>query len=208
RGNEKLAFRESTARELWRTIQGAGEYAFNRCLPGDTVLTNGSRQELTLESLYRRLHGMEPPEDKMCRFCHERPVEIEVTSRCRPCASWHVKFGDDRGFYLLAVDSTDHRIRPQRVKDVHFNGVHPVFKVKLSSGLEVTATANHRFMQADGSYVEVQEMEPGVTSLSVDGGYEPQVIEPEYRLSVGSRRGVGRLYGRGEENIGYIDGGS
>lgn len=210
-GSPKLAFARSTAERVWETIKGGASYAFNKCLTGETTLETGGGTSWTVSDLYRRLHGQEAGPGGTCPRCWDRPLRPAAEGRmCQRCDSWLRMFTDpDRGLHLLAVDSKDGRIRPQRVSDVHFNGFHQVHRITLADGRTVRATGNHRFMAGDGSYITVDEMIPGRTELSVDGGYEPYQYDPaDYRLTRGERQGVGRLYGRGRENIGYVDGGS
>lgn len=208
-GRPKIKFARRTAQRVWDTIRGGAEYAFNRCLTGDAVLTNGSRQEITIGALYRRLHGQEPDAAGMCHYCQScRVGEQSQTRKCRACMSWMTKFRDpNRGFHLLSRDASDGRIRPQRVSDVHFQGVRKIFRLTLSDGRTVKATENHRFMMPSGEYTRVDAIVPGITSLAIDAGYEPQDWDGSDRLCAGERQGVGWVYAPGRANIGYIDGG-
>jgi thymidylate synthase (FAD) len=51
---------------------------------------------------------------------------------------------------LRQVDETDLRIRRTRIVDVYDNGPKPVFRMTLADGKAIEATADHRFMFADG----------------------------------------------------------
>ncbi|MGC0250440.1 PHP domain-containing protein [Pseudactinotalea sp. Z1748] len=211
-GSAKFAFSPRTANKVWDAIKGGADYVFNKCLTADTVVQTGGRDvTYTIAELYRRLHGQGRGPGDTCPRCHKRPARpASEGERCAACASWLFKFNDpERGLSLLAVDAKDGRIRPQRVADVHFNGHHQVYRVTLADGRTVRATGNHRFMAHDQTYITVDDMIPGHTVLSVDGGVEPQQHQPgDYRLTRGPRRGVGRVYTPGKENIGYVDGGS
>lgn len=207
-GSSKLAFSERTASKVWDSIKGGAAYAFNKCLTGDTEVESGGNSTWTVEHLHRRLHGTELGPGDTCPRCHERPARPNSAGMmCGRCASWLTMFNDpDRGFSLLAVDSADGRIRPQKMADVHHNGFREVFQITLADGREARATDNHRFMDADMRYVHVRDIDPGRTSLATIGDYEVKQYVPEdYRLSRGPRQGVGPLYGPGKENIGYID---
>lgn len=160
----KVAFRHDTLATLWAAFKASGKYLFNACLTGDTVLTNGHGTDAdawTVERLYTRLHGNDDAPEGLCPFCCERPrAPRRADGMCRRCRSWTAKFTDRRGFTLMAYSPTWRRLMPQRVKDVHFNGVRPVFTVALSDGRTVRATDNHRFLSPNG-WVHVRDMEPG-----------------------------------------------
>ncbi|MEJ7648164.1 MAG: DNA polymerase III subunit alpha [Nakamurella sp.] len=198
----KRAFAESTAARLWDSMKSAGEYMFNKCLTGDTVLQTASHHTWTIAELHRKLTTIDTAGPN-CGWCQNRPSRIR--GLCPGCYTWHTKFRN-RGLTLLAFDFADDRIRPKRVKDVHYNGVKPVFRVTLADGKSLTGTSNHRLLTPTG-WMEIGDLRTG-NSLIVDGGYEVHQYTPaEYRVTSGQRRGVGRLYARGEGNISYIDGG-
>jgi len=67
------------------------------------------------------------------------------------------------------------------------NGKQPVFRIKLEHGIEIKATANHRFMTFDGwKYVDKMSCENDILLLSTCGNY--------------------RWAGKGTEDDGYISG--
>lgn len=210
-GTEKLAFKEATLREVWKTFEGSASYLFNACLVGDTQLWTGrgvgpKAEQWTIERLYFMLHGDDDAPEGLCWYCKERPSR-PVARSCARCESWRFKFRDDRGFKILALDPTDGRIRPERVRDVHCNGVRPVFRMELSDGTFLRATGNHRWLTPDG-YRTVDDLRPGDVLVG-HGGYQPQESKPSDRLTRGERQGApGRLYGRGPANMGWVDGGS
>ena len=202
-----IPFQEQTAEALWNSMVSFASYAFNKCITGDTVVENASGQKMTVAQLYRRLYGGDSPLG-VCPFCNERPARPNV-SMCQPCASWQYKFNDEtRGLSLLAYDESDGRVRPQRVADVHQNGVREVSLIKLADGRSIRATGNHRFRTPDG-YVTVDDLAVG-DSLLVDGGYEPQRYVPsEIRTTSGPRLSLpgNKPWLAGEKNSGYVDGG-
>lgn len=200
----KMAFSKKTAENLWEAIKESGRYSFNKCLTGDTVLQTGSNYTWTIAELYRKLNTIDTPGPD-CGECGKRPRKVR--GLCEGCYAWHRKFhAAKQGLTLLAYDFEDGRIHPKRVTDVHYNGRKPVFKITLADGRSVEATANHRFLTADG-WRHVEDLAVG-ESLLTDGGYEPhRYTSREYRTTTGDRSGTGRLYAFGEANIGYIDGG-
>lgn len=176
-GTTKIAFRKATLVNLWRTFEGAASYLFNSCLTGDTEVLTGrgdgpKAKRWTVERLYHRLHGNPDADPGRCPYCNDRErAPQRRDGMCQRCQSWNYKLHDPaRGFQLLAYDFTSGRIKPQQMKDVHFNGVREVFEIVLSDGRRVRATDNHRFLSPEG-WIHVRDMRVG-GQLMVDGGYE------------------------------------
>ena len=159
-------FSRATAERLWNMLKGSAEYQFNKCLTGDTVLSTGGTGTWTIGDLYARIESCQagPSPDGLCRFDGRRARPR--SGRCKVCDSWWHKFTHpDRGLTILAYDFADNRIRPKRVKMVHFNGVRPVFRIELSDGRSVKATDNHRFLTPSG-WRHVFDMSVGDTMLT------------------------------------------
>lgn len=201
------AFSVATAERLWETIKVNADYLFNKCLTGETVTMTSRGVGATIEDLYYRIHGGKPVDPSLCDFCGERPAGVQKR-QCKPCRSWAFKFRDPkRGNTLLAYDFADGRIRPERIVDVHQNGVKPVFRISLADGKTVRATSNHRFLSPNG-WREVRELRPGA-ELIVDVGYELQMNHPSNRTTIGEResRPDRKPWLPGEQNSGYVNGG-
>ena len=62
----------------------------------------------------------------------------------------HNRRGRIRGMHLRQVNEDTLDIQHTRIVDVIFNGPKPVFRMKLADGKEIEATADHRFLFADG----------------------------------------------------------
>jgi hypothetical protein len=205
----KMVFSSATAERVWAAMKGAADYAFNKCLAGDALLQTGSQTKWTLAELYRKLKTIDTPGPD-CGWCGKAPSRPKTMKRglCAGCYAWHQKFHDRNrnGLTLLSYDFADGRIRPKRIKDVHYNGVQKVYRITLSNGTSVTATAQHRFLSADG-WVTTDVPSPGDV-LIVDGGYETHRYKSsEYRTTVGQPQRKGMIYGKDSKNFSYVDGG-
>lgn len=137
-GAPKVAFRETTLRELWRTFKASSEYLFNRCLTGNTVVKNADGKCWTVESLYRAT-AADPTTCPMCG----KPGDPFCGS-CTVLAAW---FDRDK-------------IAPSVVKDVHDNGLQHVWTVRLVDGRQVTGTDNHRLLSTQG-WTEIRDLRAG-----------------------------------------------
>lgn len=213
---------EEIASELWDEIEPHAGYSFNQCVSGDTVVSLGGGGgngggTMAIGEMYRRLKaGLLPPrtskyaskDEGPCRYCKTEDRPAAWRGRCAACHSWTKKF-QGRGLYALSLDD-DGRIRPKRIKDVHANGVRDVYRVILSDGKHIDATANHRHMTVDG-WKRVDELRVGDHLLTM-GAYEEQVYVPsETRVTAGEPTYAGaRLPNHmrhGEMALRYIDGG-
>lgn len=204
---ESIVFCEETAQRLWETFEASGDYLFNSCVPGDTRLVTGhgvgpKAESWTVQRLYDMLYGDETTPAGLCFRCGYRSIPVASTSRtCKTCRSWLFKFNDSRGFTLLACEP-DGRIRPQRVADVHCNGVAAVFRMTLDNGSVIESTANHRWLTRDG-YLRADQFDSS-TQLVTHEGYEPQSYQEENRLTSGDRQDKPWL--EGSSNYVHVDG--
>lgn len=132
------------ADKLWKDIEKASLYMFNKCLTGDTVVyrpqaSRYAAQEVSLEDLYNQWHFGKPS----TRSAYRR-----------------------RGLKIWAMK--DGRIKLGTVRNIFQNGVQPVYKITLANGMNVKSTENHRHLTIDG-WREVRDLSIGDVLL-VDGG--------------------------------------
>lgn len=219
RGYSKEAFQA-----LWDTLLPFADYAFNKCVAGDTQVKlsasgSDSNGYVTVEELYNRLHvDLLPPSTRWegqkhtgaCLHCKREDRPAMWRGRCKACKSWYIKFNNS-GLKAMSMDS-DGRIRPRRVKDVHYNGEKEAFKVTLSDGKHITSTFDHRHMTPDG-WKQVVDLNVGDLLLTM-GGVDNAISSDKYnyRLTEGEKTYAGsRLPTQErvrEDSVGYIDGGS
>jgi len=179
-GDERAA--ERTIAKIWASINASGRYAFNKCVIGSTEVrlaasSQHTKGSMTVEEMWRRLHDLAPPgaarPGEPCRFCG-RPAVAKGRGQCARCVSWRQKFRSNhpkRGLRAWSLGE-DGRLHPNRIVDVHRNGVQPVWKVTLADGRSITATADHRHM-TPGGWRAVAELSVG-DELLVCGEYEPR----------------------------------
>lgn len=199
-----------TAERLWVAFEGSGAYAFNKCISGSTVIRTVN-QEWSVEEIYNKLHGESNYGSEVCACGKPKRSARRI---CTTCESWVSKFRRDvpsdkknpGGFRVLAYDFADGRIRPKRVKDVHYNGVREIVEITTESGRKIGVTDNHRLMGADRQWVEAGDLSVG-DELVMHGGFEAQRFA-DYRTTRGGaydrRSGVSP---RGFQSDSLIDGG-
>ena len=216
-GNTRAA--EKTVSKIWASINASGKYAFNKCAVGSTLVKLSASSQhtdgtMSVGDMWRRLHDLAAPGTAKagdpCRFCG-RPAVKKGRGQCSRCLAWRMKFRNNHPKMGLKAWSLgdDGRLHPNRIIDVHQNGVQPVWRVTLEDGRSITTTANHRHMTPDEGWREVWELEPG-DQLLVCGEYESQAWEPDkVRTTVGQRAlkvlAVGEDFGSRPGN--FINGG-
>jgi DNA-directed DNA polymerase III PolC len=221
-GMRERGYSPEAIKTLWDTLVPFADYAFNRCGFGDTEVWLGasgsnSTGKVTLEELHRRLHENlleprgrwdAPAYEGPCLHCQREDRPAVWRGRCKACKSWWIKFRNS-GLTALSLD-TDGRIRPRRIKDVHYNGVREGFKITLVDGKSITATANHRHMTPSG-WRQVSDLAVGDCLMVVSDDVQKSNLKYDYRVNpVGPRNstvGKGHIGGAGPDSPGYIDGG-
>lgn len=223
-GMKERGYSQEAFQALWDTLLPFADYAFNKCVSGDTrvkLSSSGSDSNgtVTVEELYNRLHvNLLPPSTRWegqkhtgaCLHCKREDRPAVWRGRCRACKSWYIKFNNS-GLKAMSLDS-DGRIRPRRIKDVHYNGEKEAFKVTLSDGKSITSTFDHRHMTPDG-WRQVVDLKVGdslLTMGSIDNAVSSEKYN--YRLTEGEKTYAGsRLptpHRTGENSVGYVNGGS
>lgn len=179
--NKVNFFTRKQATKIWdEIVANFGAYAFNKCLIGSTILKEGGRNKnspnyISIKELYDAKNSK---------------------------TSWGEKIRSGK-FQLLQMDE-DGRIRPQKVKNIYYNGKREVFKIKTINGKEITGTSNHKLLTNNG-YLTIAEMNIGTKLICV--GKKEIYIKKGYQ----SIRAVGKKYNQcgmptGERNPSWIDG--
>lgn len=152
---------KNKAMELWRQIEKAAGYTFNRCVVGKTKFygRKGKSESLTVEQMYL---AMNDPE--WSSLNHKKSIRKKFRS-----------LGYGQAWSLC----DDMRLRPNTIVDIRDEGVKPVFKVTTESGAEIVVTANHRFPTPSGHKM-LMEMSIGDHLCVVDGW---EKIDTSYRFN-------------------------
>ncbi|HLH99619.1 MAG TPA: DnaB-like helicase C-terminal domain-containing protein, partial [Acidimicrobiales bacterium] len=79
---------------------------------------------------------------------------------------------------VWSLDEETWKLVPKRVLKVFPSGIKPVYRLRLASGREVTATGNHPFRTLEG-WIRLDQLAPGV-ALAV-----PRRLAPPVRASAG-----------------------
>ncbi len=170
---------------LWREIVEHGEYSFNLCISGDTVVEKSAAgkhegKEITIAEMYRRMHEEKGPVGKKYRRC---------------------------GYPDILSLYPDGRLRPQKIKDIYKNGKKHVFEMTTTGGNKVRATQEHRFLTKEGwkRVADISELDEVVVE---DKNNYSWIKKKKGRQT---NRAKGKSYGGegfpcGDLNPSYVDG--
>jgi DNA-directed DNA polymerase III PolC len=163
---------------LFNALVEFGGYGFNKCIPGDAVVIRGG-----------------------CRAGESPEITIsELFDAQRSRTPWGKKIRSGR-LTLLQMDS-DGRVRPGKLKKIHYNGVREVVRIYLSNGVEVQATVNHRFLTSSG-YKRVDEIRVGDELMAMG---EKERYQKRGFASGGRKTYTGCGFPEGEQNPSFVDG--
>lgn len=102
---------------------------------------------------------------------HRDPARREVTVG----ELWASKDKPNSGLrrnLIRTLDAGTGEFISNRVENIYFNGVRPVFRVTTETGYTIKATNNHRFMSADGAWRHLDSFAPG-DLIAVNGATSP-----------------------------------
>lgn len=170
------------ATKIWEEIiAGFGGYGFNLCLTADTLVYRPGAN-----------HHQPNPEITIGELFEAQESDTHWGNKIR-----RKKLG------LLQFDN-DGRIRPKKMKKIHYNGRTKVYFVRTKSGRGIRATENHRFLSTNG-YIAVKDIEPGHTELICMGEEKREKKVRETKRARGkSYDGCGMP--KGSENPSWLDG--
>ena len=181
---------EEQANQLFDAFEKAGRYLFNKCIDGDTKL---------LRDVCGRYH---PTIAEMYKIKNDKEYAKSVNK-----ISLHKKyklFGYGTGYSLYQ----DNRIRKNKVVDIRYQGVKPIYKITLSNGATISTTDNHKYPTKNGEK-RLDELKIG-DILFVKGEYEK--CTQKYGYSDITKENIERKsyqkcgFPTGENNPGYTNG--
>jgi|GEM_PF-4949427 len=125
-GFKKNGLTKKVAESWWQNCTSFARYGFNKCFSGDTLVTrcNGNqhtKREISIKDLY-----------------HLKRSKTAVGKKYRRL-----------GFPKILAMSNG-RVKPDKIKDIYYNGKKDVYKMTTIGGYEIKTTDNHKFMSRDG----------------------------------------------------------
>lgn len=150
------------AAQIWDMIESGGSYLFNKCISGSEMIyrPHGRRWQPTIGEMYRIRHDREYA---------RRTGHLDL----------HLKYkrkGYGVGFSLNA----EKRLVKNRIEDIRYVGMKPLYRITLEDGRTLDVTANHRHPTGRGE-VRTDGLVAGVDFMYVNIGYLKQ--DTSYRFT-------------------------
>ena len=153
---------DSEAEEIWHKIEAAGSYGFNKCISGK-------------ERIFRPMNARwRPTIGEMYHIMHDKAYAIR-TGHKHLCMKYRSK-GYGTAFSL----NEENRLVKNRIKDIRYMGVQPLYRITLETGAALDVTSNHKQPTQRGN-VRTDRLVPGKDSLYVNAGYEK--MDTSYRFT-------------------------
>lgn len=148
---------EHEAQEIWHKIETAGGYSFNRCISGKEKIhrPSGGRWHPTIGEMYRLMN--DPAYAKATNHTHLRNKYLR------------------NGFGIAFSLNEDERLVKNRIVDIRYEGVKPLYRITLEDGKTIEVTANHKHPTQRGK-VRTDELVAGSDKLFVNNGYDSTAL--------------------------------
>lgn len=148
---------EYEAQEIWHKIETAGGYSFNRCISGKEKIHRPScgRWHPTIGEMYRLMN--DPAYAKATNHTHLRNKYLR------------------NGFGIAFSLNEDERLVKNRIVDIRYEGVKPLYRITLGDGRTIEVTANHKHPTQRGK-VRTDELVAGIDKMFVNNGYDSTAL--------------------------------
>lgn len=148
---------EYEAQEIWHKIETAGGYSFNRCISGKEKIHRPScgRWHPTIGEMYRLMN--DPAYAKATNHTHLRNKYLR------------------NGFGIAFSLNEDERLVKNRIVDIRYEGVIPLYRITLGDGRTIEVTANHKHPTQRGK-VRTDELVAGIDKMFVNNGYDSTAL--------------------------------
>lgn len=146
---------EEDAEKIWEMIESGGSYLFNRCISGK-------------ETIYRPHGGKwKPTIGEMYKVLNDSQYAIKTGHRNLRGKYKHKGYG--LGFSL----NGENRLIKNKIKDIRYMGIKPLYRVTLEDGKTIDVTDNHKHPTQRGE-VRTDCLRVGEDSMFVNIGHVSQ----------------------------------
>lgn len=159
-GAKKNGCPKEAAEHIWKTVEDAAKYAFNKCISGDEVIRRGSTGSLTISQLYKI----------------KNDIEWAKKNGKLPSRSRLLREGYGKGWSL----NEDGVLVLNEIKDIRYMGIRPIYRITLENGMTIDVTNNHRHPTPNGTK-RTDELVVGVDEMYYNAGYVKE--DTSYRFT-------------------------
>lgn len=148
--------------KIWDMIESGGSYLFNKCISGSETIyrPHGGRWKPTISEMYRVLNDVEYAR-------HTGHLDLHRKYRYR---------GYGLGFSLNA----ENRLIKNRIRDIRYVGVKPLYRITLEDEKTLVVTSNHKHPTQRGE-VRTDCLRVGKDALFINVGHLKQ--DTNYRFT-------------------------
>lgn len=148
--------------QIWDMIESGGSYLFNKCISGKETIyrPHGGKWKPTIGEMYRILNDRDYAQETGHLNLHEK----------------YKYKGYGLGFSL----NEERRLVKNRIKDIRFEGIKPLYRITLEGGKAIDVTANHKHPTQRGE-VRTDCLNVGEDSLFISLGSVKQ--DTTYRFT-------------------------
>jgi DNA polymerase-3 subunit alpha len=157
-GALKRGYDKDYLEDLWQKMCSFGGYAFNRCLSGDTQLLRHSNNKISRSSFW-------PTVGQMWKIKNNSQYATQ-TGHC----DLHWKYRQN-GYGTCWSLNERNKLIKNKIVDIRFEGVKPVYKMVLESGKTISTTSNHKFPTNNGEK-KLEDINKEVDQIYVSSGYK------------------------------------
>ena len=141
------------AEDVWHKIEAAGAYGFNKCISGK-------------ERIFRPTNALwQPSVGEMYHIMHDKAYALHTGHK-----DLHNKYRS-KGYGMAFSLNDDKRLVKNRIKDIRYMGVRPLYRITLENGAKLDVTANHKHPTQRGT-IRTDKLVPNKDSMYVNAGYE------------------------------------
>lgn len=187
---------EKIAEQIFGWIEKAQRYQFNKCVSGNTIIKRTQKNKyntyLTVKDMYRIRNDIEYAKKNGHLSLYKR---------------WKLLKSYDYGLSM----SDNGRIYKNKIIDIRYVGVKPIYRISLDNGMFIDATENHKFPTIDG--IKTTNDLSIKDRLYVLDSYDKNNLKNrKYSLTNKKQNNLHNSYGSrhgfpyGKDNPGYIDG--
>lgn len=156
---------KEAADKVWSNIEAAASYCFNKCISGKEYLwgrhyDRGTHRKITIGDAYRTLHD----------------IDWAKKNGRIPLRSKYLRNGYGTCWSLDA----NNRLVINRIVDIRYEGVKPLYRITLENGKTIDVTANHKHPTPNG-VKRTDELIIGVDEMFYNAGYEKR--DTSYRFT-------------------------
>ncbi len=173
--------REIAEREFEK-ISSAGRYSFNKCISG---------RETIFRPSYKN-GGFKPTIGEMYRIHNDRQYAKQTGHE-----SLYKKYKSGDWGNCYSLSDKDKRLHKNKIVDIRYMGVRPIYHIALDNGYTIDVTDNHKFPVkssiAHDEWIEKQTKALNVGDILYVCSFDPYVQETYHKQDKGMRIAHARI---------------